>query len=897
MPVDHSLEAIAADTTALPHRFGPVRGDVPLVRRQLLLRELTEASLLRPLTIVRGPAGSGKTVLLTQWADLLRQMERPAAWLTLDASDRAPALLIAGIAEALAHAGYDDLAEAFAAIAPSFSPEAPETAARRLAAAVNRTPRKPILILDGCEAIDAPEAFAFLSSLLLHSPALRLVLSSRRRPQLPLGALRARNQLLEIGPGDLAFTPAEIHALLSNQVPELYTRRLHASTSGSAVAVAFARRSLDHTPRPGHDCGTWQDWLGDYFRDEVLSTLDPDLRTAMSRLVVVERFDLSLAEALVGNVALSLVEKLYHDEGLLLRDLYTQEFHFPEMLRRFLDDRLALMDAKERAALHARAAEWFADRGLFQEALRHAIEAGERERALALIEQVGATTVVTRQGIAAARLMLDSIGIAADPRCPSAQLSLAVVSAHEGRIVDAVERLQSVRLQLESAEAGTDTLLIDRQFLIAEGFVNGFLDQRASAEDEAALERYIVEAAASDHHGRAQVHILRSWNSYCSGDLVKAERAAVEAAIDYAGTESVFGALFMHVHRMLAQFWRNDLEGALAESALGEKMVRLFFPEDQRLRVLTEMLRTSIQFELGKPDLHANPLDLAAMVGAVEAWVEVQLWAHRYAARAAAAANRLDEARAILANGVEVSERLQTPRLAWNMGLTGALIEARSGAVDKAWRDVEALGLPGGAFLSGTGVPLTWQERIGGLLALAELQTSARRLDEAAHWLHLAEEEVGRTSALRFATAIDIAWARIHHAEAKPVLVRAKLQAACGHCQGLLPARLFVEAGADLQPYLAELPGWSTPDPQRGDIPVAGADPVGASSDPLTARERQILHFMGEGHPNKVTAHRLGLSEATIKFHLRNIYRKLSAQNRTQALARYRALVGAAPVG
>jgi LuxR family transcriptional regulator, maltose regulon positive regulatory protein len=69
MPVDHSLEA---DTAALPHRFGPVRGDVPLVRRQLLLRELTEASLLRQLTIVRGPAGSGKTVLLTQWADLLR---------------------------------------------------------------------------------------------------------------------------------------------------------------------------------------------------------------------------------------------------------------------------------------------------------------------------------------------------------------------------------------------------------------------------------------------------------------------------------------------------------------------------------------------------------------------------------------------------------------------------------------------------------------------------------------------------------------------------------------------------------------------------------------------------------------------------------------------------------
>ena len=48
--------------------------------------------------------------------------------------------------------------------------------------------------------------------------------------------------------------------------------------------------------------------------------------------------------------------------------------------------------------------------------------------------------------------------------------------------------------------------------------------------------------------------------------------------------------------------------------------------------------------------------------------------------------------------------------------------------------------------------------------------------------------------------------------------------------------------------------------------------------------------LLGEGHQNKVAAHRLGLSEATVKFHLRNIYRKLKAQNRTQALARYRSL-------
>src|SRR3546814_9390356 len=60
----------------------------------------------------------------------------------------------------------------------------------------------------------------------------------------------------------------------------------------------------------------------------------------------------------------------------------------------------------------------------------------------------------------------------------------------------------------------------------------------------------------------------------------------------------------------------------------------------------------------------------------------------------------------------------------------------------------------------------------------------------------------------------------------------------------------------------------------------------------LTAREQEVVHLLGEGNPNKITAYRLGLSEATVRFHLRNIYRKLSVQNRTQALARYRALRG-----
>ena len=56
-------------------------------------------------------------------------------------------------------------------------------------------------------------------------------------------------------------------------------------------------------------------------------------------------------------------------------------------------------------------------------------------------------------------------------------------------------------------------------------------------------------------------------------------------------------------------------------------------------------------------------------------------------------------------------------------------------------------------------------------------------------------------------------------------------------------------------------------------------------AEPLTERETEILQSVVEGKGNKAIANRLGLSEGTIKSHLRNIYRKLRVQTRAEAAA------------
>jgi len=58
-------------------------------------------------------------------------------------------------------------------------------------------------------------------------------------------------------------------------------------------------------------------------------------------------------------------------------------------------------------------------------------------------------------------------------------------------------------------------------------------------------------------------------------------------------------------------------------------------------------------------------------------------------------------------------------------------------------------------------------------------------------------------------------------------------------------------------------------------------------SDTLTAREREVLELLGEGAANRAIARRLAISEGTVKYHVKNILRKLRARSRAEAVARH----------
>jgi len=73
-------------------------------------------------------------------------------------------------------------------------------------------------------------------------------------------------------------------------------------------------------------------------------------------------------------------------------------------------------------------------------------------------------------------------------------------------------------------------------------------------------------------------------------------------------------------------------------------------------------------------------------------------------------------------------------------------------------------------------------------------------------------------------------------------------------------------------------------------IPASRPGATDDKASPLTTRQQEILPLLAEGMPNKRIAVTLGVTEGTIKQHLKDLFRRLGASNRTQAIKEARRL-------
>ena len=226
-------------------------------------------------------------------------------------------------------------------------------------------------------------------------PGFQLVLASRTEPILPVGALRAHGELLELRAGDLRFTCEEADAFLNGRLglgltPE-DVEALMEKTEGWPAGLYLAALSLQHAADRHalvRRFGGSNRHVVDFLETEVLDAHDPPAQALMLRTSVLERLSGPLCDAVLEQEGSAAMLDALSRSNLFLVPLDDEggwyRFHhvFAQLLRVELERR----EPGLAPALHRRAYCWHRDHGTTGEAIQHAMAAGAYAEAAGLIQ-------------------------------------------------------------------------------------------------------------------------------------------------------------------------------------------------------------------------------------------------------------------------------------------------------------------------------------------------------------------------------------------------------------------------------------------------------------------------------------------------------------------------------
>jgi LuxR family transcriptional regulator, maltose regulon positive regulatory protein len=358
-----------------------MKHSVPPVRRRAAPRDRLMATLHDAgtrLTTVVAPAGWGKTSLLSAWAATAG--EQRIAWVSLDDADDEPTRFWTYVFTAL-HVSGDVSDAALAALAaPGVGPV--DLALPILLNELAAVAVPHVLVLDDYHVLTDPVIHEGVEFLVTYLPATAgIVLSGRRDPPLPLARLRVRGDLTELRAVDLRFTVAEATALLTGITGTSLDRATVTTacerTEGWAAGLQLTALALRTATGPAPAVPADRHLL-DYFASEVLPALAPEQRDLLVRTAPLEHLSGPLCDAALETTGSTDVLDALDRADLFVVPLDPQ--HRWYRCHRLLRDVLLRepgVDPVDRAAVLRRSADWFADHGRVDDAVRHRLGAGD----------------------------------------------------------------------------------------------------------------------------------------------------------------------------------------------------------------------------------------------------------------------------------------------------------------------------------------------------------------------------------------------------------------------------------------------------------------------------------------------------------------------------------------
>lgn len=857
-------------------RFGvPVPSD-RFVRRPRITA-LLNSHVSRPVTLVTGPAGTGKTLAVADWT-MTGHPRGVVAWLSLDRGDAGLARFWASVTAALAVA-------APAALSGLEIPDAPD---QSFLESLAGNAGGLVLVLDDVQELDGGTALDWLDRVLRWPPAgIRFVLVARHDPPVSLHRLRLEGKVGELRLADLAFTLAESEELMAGSGVTLTPAalgRLMETTAGWAAALRMAALTLQVAEDPAQAIerfGGVTFLVSEYLWDEVLRLLPTAYSEFLLKTSITGRLCAPLAVALTDEPRADEMLRTLAREQLLAHEVEgTGWYRTHSLLTEVLRARLMSTSPELAQELHRRAARWFEDNGAWTKALAHATASGDWDFAGRMAMRSGAVALFTtdRQPYVEAVSRVPAAVTTDHPELAVAHAVAAYCRGDRGAVEALLARADLTTLPERRRDLATITI---ESLRAAQAHRDG--DALVMREASTRADELLSGISAADAPGWAAYggvsHALRGVAELWAGrpDLA----AGLLAQADYpAGPFNAYGAVYYGGILALAQAGggRLSLARRTAEAALEVARTHGRSRSYESQWAWLALAVTLLYAGDAKGSAAARSQCAEAGGEAINPFVAVTL--QIIAARQCLGTGDLPGARrGAAAARAAVTRRpgmLSPTALLTSLRVDLALAEGDPEAARAALAEYDAPPIGRGdapaprpdavsncraRFLLATGKPERVRAAVAHLLDIEGAEAVQAWLSVAAAEDRLRHDSLAIEAMGR---ALDLAESE----GAELFLLRQSRQLASAlrrHRDVVGTHRALVDRAL----VIAE-----------GSAPPPGPRAL----VPLTERERAVLSYLPTMGSNAEIAAALSVSENTVKQHLKSIYRKLTVSSRREAV-------------
>ena len=867
-------------------KVNPIAQRVDVVPRNTLNARLNH-SQAGAVTLIQAAAGYGKSTTLSSWRKSLLENGHNVAWLSVDKDENDPFQLLLYLAFSLSVAGIR--VEESGLDAESILSDRPvRHLVNLMHGAIEDHQGKVVLILDDFENLEAEPVQTVIDPLFRFGPGnLHLAIASRHEGALKITDLELKGLAQRIGARDLKVSLTELKEFLPERIGAGLIRKIHAVTEGWPVAVqllsTLIRARGDISEILAYITGNNRKMTA-YLSEQVFDNLDEGVKSFLVDISVVDCIDADFANYLRDrDDSLEMLSALKDLDALVSPvDNINHSYRLHPLFREYLFDKLS--SGERGARMQLRAGRWFAGRGELVRAIRHSVAGNDATGGGKLIEAAGGLMLWLKEGsirLPRALALLPEPLIHQRPRLALIQCLLLMKTGKMRQARQLFESLASTGKQ--NSEPG-----FAYEKMVIQSLVYAYEGRRIPDELLAAIENSETEIPAHEdvlwgHH----YTMLCGLNSF-RGHLSTARRCGMRAICAFRSAKSKYGEIYIHIHLGDVDFCAGKASDSRQHYATAQKFARQHFGNDKAMRFIIQVLQAEHRYSANHLNLIPRSVDrYPRQLEDLEAWFNVYAAAYVLSSNVVFGRSGLKAALSILDDQKDFVTLQDLRRLQNLIAAQKINLLNRAGHTQEAAGILAESKLTLEQYKSDPGIG--WRERDTVTQALIGLLILQGRVEKAL--MHLDYFLAGARQAGHARSCINylILKSLAHHRLAEETRMLDCLRSALTLARSSDSVRLFLDQGEELMGILELLEereeGGDNANLRFARTIRAQCGDGAREYLSLTKRELEVLRELQHGHPNKVIGRQIGISHNTVRYHLKNIFAKLSVDTRLKAVS------------